>query len=216
MSYEPPEETGDSELRRRAALLLVLLVLVAGLIVVVMTTLLNSSGNKGGSVADIDGPSITPTPVNSGASSASGHARGVNRGPSTGAGDSSSASGTSADPRRRPTASCPTKDMCNVEGDISGTTTAINAFRADHNRKPIQAQISDAAQKCALTSGNDCPSSFVWVHVDGLSGNDVVDGVVGFHSSDELLDPKTKSFEIGWAFDPKTHTSTCAVIGNGG
>ena len=78
--------------------------------------------------------------------------------------------------------------------------------------KPITASITAAAQKCAVSAGNDCPSAFVWVHVTNLSGTALVTGVKGFNSGQDLLTAGATSYQLGWAYDPQSKTSTCAVI----
>ena len=58
------------------------------------------------------------------------------------------------------------------------------------------------AQKCAVSAGNDCPSAFVWVHVDNLSGTALVTGVKGFNSGQDLLSSSATTYQLGWAYEP--------------
>ena len=90
--------------------------------------------------------------------------------------------------------------------------SAINAYRAEHGKKAVPTTSTRAAQRCALTEGSDCPSSFVWVRVDDLSGASVVKGVSGFNSSDDLLNDSAKSFAVGWAYTPSSKSVSCALI----
>ena len=76
----------------------------------------------------------------------------------------------------------------------------------------MQASTSAAADRCALSSGSDCPRSYVWVHVDSLSGKAVVQAVEGFTGTDNLLDSDAKKYAIGWAYDPGSSSSSAAVI----
>lgn len=206
MTYDNRDE---GEIRRRAAWLLAMLAVVAALIVVVMVFFLGGSKSTQNSAdpnpnygTDPSTSSSTPAQTSSGAS----HGESTSTSPSAGSSTGATSSGTV------PTASCPSSATCTVTGDIAGTMTAINTLRAQHNLTPIQASTTGVANTCALSSGSTCPQAYVWVHVSNLSGAAVVSAVQGFGGKDDLLDASAKQFAIGWAYDPGTHSSSCAVI----
>ncbi len=192
---------GENEIRRRAAWMLAMLAVVAGLLVLLMTTVFNSSGGGGSNgnatIAD-------PYATGSGSPSASSHHAATARKPRA------ASSATSSGPV--PTPSCPGSSTCAVKGDVAGATAAINRYRAQNGQKPITASITSMAEKCAVSAGNDCPSAFVWVHVNDLSGTALVTGVKGFNSGQDLLSSSASTYQLGWAYDPSSKTSTCAVI----
>lgn len=207
MTYEDDRDEG--EIRRRAAWLLGMLAVVAALIAVLMVFFLRDSNGSGSNNAAPDpnygvDPSVSASATGGSSSSASGPAT-----DSSSAASSSSGATSSGPP---PEASCPSSDTCVVKGDISGTVSAINDLRAQHDLSPVQATINNDADQCAVTRGDDCPQSFVWVHVDDLSGQAVVSAVQGFHGTDNLLDGDATKFAIGWAYDPGSKTAYCAVI----
>lgn len=200
------DERPESDIRKRAAWLLAMLAVVAGLFVLLSVTLFNTSGGGGtnhGAIADpptdiaTGGAPAGPTPSSSGTPS---------RTPSTSPATSSSA------PVGKP--SCPGNASCTVTGDVGGAMSAINAYRAQSGKKPVPVSTNAEAQKCALSSGENCPSSFVWVRVTDLSGPAVVKGVSGFNSSNDLLAEGVKSYDVGWAYDPASKLLSCAVIRN--
>jgi cytoskeletal protein RodZ len=212
-------ERGDGEIRKRAALFLALLAVVAGLFVVLMVTLLHTSKSSHNAITNIDPPSTTapssPTAPGPAQTSAStditlGNSPSGSSAPSSSAPSTTPASSPARTKVGKP--SCPGSDTCTVQGDVAGAMSAINTYRAGNGKKPLPTSSSPVADKCALSSGNDCPSSFVWVRVDNLSGQSVVTGVNGFHSSDDLLDDQAKGFQVGWAYDPGAKSLYCALI----
>ncbi|MBE7187425.1 hypothetical protein [Jatrophihabitans endophyticus] len=205
MTYD--ENRDESEIRRRAAWLLGMLAVVAALLVVLMVFFLGSSKGSSNNNADPDphygDPTVATThPTSGGTGTPSTHS-------SPGRGQSSS---TAVSTGPVPKAHCPSSSTCTVQGDIGGALAAINDLRSQHGLSTVQASTSHAADQCALSSGSDCPQSFVWVHVDNLSGKAVVAAVEGFSGTDDLLDSGAKKFAIGWAYDPGSQASSAAVI----
>ena len=202
------DERAESDIRRRAAWLLAMLAVVAGLFVLLSVTLFHTSGG-GGTDDGTDGQLAVPTdsPASSAASSGS-----SGRPPSNPSSSPAASTSTPAGAVARP--SCPGKTTCAVQGDVSGVMSAINAYRAHHGKPAVPTTSSAAAQRCALTQGDTCPTSFVWVRVDDLSGASVVAGVTAFRSNDDLLDNSAKSFAVGWAYDPASSSLSCALIRN--
>lgn len=200
------DERPESDIRKRAAWLLAMLAVVAGLFVLLSLTLFNTSGGGGtdhGDIADAPSDASAPAgPTTTPARSA----------PSTKA--SSPAARTSASSGAVPKPSCPGGATCTVQGDVAGTMNAINTYRARSGKKAVPTTTGAAANTCALSSGSDCPSSFVWVRVKDLSGAGVVAGVSRFNSNEDLLDNNAKSFQVGWAYDPGSKTVSCALIRN--
>ncbi len=200
------EERAESEIRKRAAWLLAMLAVVAGLFVLLSLTLFKSSSGSSDPSADDTLP-VATSAAPSGSSS-----RPAPRTSATGTSSGATGTGTSSGVVPKP--SCPGNKTCAVQGDVGGAMRAINAYRAQHGRKAVPTTSSQAAQRCALTEGDTCPSSFVWVRVDDLSGSAVVKGVTGFHSSDDLLSDSARSYAVGWAYNPASKTVSCAVIRN--
>ena len=203
------DERPESDIRKRAAWLLAMLAVVAGLFVVLSLTLFNTSGGGGTDHGDIADPpadaSAPAAPTSTPARSAPPSSSGAAGSPST---------GTSASSGAVPAPACPSSATCTVRGDLTGTMNAINAYRARGGKKAVPTTAGAAADTCALSSGSDCPSSFVWVRVKNLSGSGVVAAVSGFNSDEDLLDDSAKSFEVGWAYDPGSKSLSCAVIRN--
>ena len=208
------DERAESDIRKRAAWLLAMLAVVAGLFVLLSVTLLKSSGGGNDTSqstvlpTDVATSSVSPTA----AASTTPTAGSSTSTPPTSSPSTSGSPATSASSGPVPTPSCPSKKTCAVTGDVNGAMTAINAYRSEHSKKAVPTSTTSAAEQCALTEGDTCPSSFVWVRVDDLSGSSVVTGVTGFNSSDDLLDDSAKSFEVGWAYDPGSKTVSCALI----
>ncbi len=207
------DDLPESDLRKRAAWLLAMLAVVAGLFVVLSLTLFNGSGGGGGDSNQgqiADPPTDISTPA-SGSAPQSSRAPSTTRTSTAPSGNGSASSSTSG---TVPKPTCPGDSKCSVTGDVTGAMSAINAYRTQHGKKAVPTTASPKAAKCALSSGNDCPDSFVWVRVTDLSGSGVVKGVNGFNSNDDLLTNSTTSFEVGWAYDPGSKSLSCAVIRN--
>jgi hypothetical protein len=203
------DERPESDIRKRAAWLLAMLAVVAGLFVLLSLTLFNTSGGGGTNHGDIADP---PTDASAPAGPTTTPARSAPRASSSTAASPAVRTGASSGAVPRP--SCPGAATCTVRGDVAGTRNAINAYRARSGKKAVPTTAGAAADKCALSSGSDCPSSFVWVRVKDLSGSGVVAGVSRFNSSSDLLDNNAKSFEVGWAYDPGSKSVSCALIRN--
>ena len=187
------DEPGDSDLRRRAAWLLAMLALVAVLFVVVLTTLLNSDGDKGSAQGGPD-DSLSPIAPTS----------------------TSKATATTSPPSattssRHGPASCPTKSVCALDDDIGNAVDAINDFRKRNDQQAVPGSVSAAAKRCALGDGDNCSGGFAESQVAKPTGDAAVAKI---KSRGKLLDPDMKSFEVGWAYDPRAKQYFFAIIRN--
>ena len=203
------EERPESDIRKRAAWLLAMLAVVAGLFVVLSLTLFNTSGGGGTPHGDIADP---PTDFSSPADTPAAATTGTTTAPSSTATSPSATDSSSSGAVPKP--SCSGNATCTVQGDVAGAMSAINAYRTQQGKKAVPTTSSAAADTCALSSGNTCPSSFVWVRVTDLSGSGVVKAVTRYNSNDDLLTNTAKSYEVGWAYDPGSKTISCALIRN--
>lgn len=190
---QPP----DSDLRRRAAWLLAMLIVVAVLFVVVMTTLFTSSSRSPdahGGRDDTAGalPSTSAAPPS----------------PTARSSPPTTASTSAAD---RTTRSCPGTDACILQGDPARTAAAINDYRRSNGLTALPTRVTRAAQRCALSDGSTCSGNWAETFVATLDGKLAV---TKLQSRAHLLDASTTSFEIGWAFDPRTHRYFLAVVRN--
>jgi hypothetical protein len=198
----------DSELRRRAAWLLGLLALVAVLFVVLMTQLIG--GGKGG---DSGGGAGGPRALVSAVAGSSGAATEPSAPPSS--------SHTGGSPTRHPAsassspstgaASCPTRQVCVIDGDLGGGIDAINAYRTQHGQSAVTGRVSNQAQQCALQNGNGCSGGWAETELAKPKGDQAVQKILPFA---HLLDPNVKSFEVGWAYDPGAKLYYFAIIRN--
>jgi hypothetical protein len=194
---DSPVEPEESDLRRRAAWLLAMLAVVAILFVVLMTVLLNTdSGNPGKSGAtgldDTLGQTSTPnTPIRQPGSTVR----------STPTSASSSRSAPTTTPHG--TTSCPSQAPCILDGDVGNAVSAINAYRAQHQKPPIPGSVSPAAQTCALHRGNGCSGG--WAETE-LSTPDGTAAVAKIQQFAHLLDPQMTAIGVGWAYNPSSKT----------
>lgn len=198
VAEEFPDE-GDGDIRRRAAWLLVMLAVVAGLIVVLMVTFLNSSSPSDPKPVGIGGP-----------------------GTSTDSATSSTPARRST-PRPRPTPkasrrtqgpvtrTCPTKDICILQGDPGNAIQAINDYRKQNNLPPVPGKVSTAAQTCALSNGSNCSGHYAFSQVPDLSGASALGKI---KSLGKLLDPQMKSLDVGWALNPNGTQYFFAMVRN--
>lgn len=95
--------------------------------------------------------------------------------------------------------------------DIGDAIGAINAYRKDHGLAAVEGSVSEAAQKCALSNGGDCSGKWAESQVPGPDGEAAVAKIERLA---DLLDPKIKSVEVGWAYDPRSHQYFIAVVRN--
>jgi hypothetical protein len=102
------------------------------------------------------------------------------------------------------TTTCPSRAPCALSGDGGNLLGAINAFRAAHGKSAITGSTSEAAQKCAVGSGDgpSCPADYSWEPVPKLDGAAAVKKIVNNGGSSWLLDAHLKSVTVGWAYIP--------------
>lgn len=204
MLDETPPEV-ESDLRRRAAWLLGMLAVVVALLLFVMTQVLgggggNDKGNGGPRPLDsyVNGQTSrhpSPTPVSHSASH-----------PSTRASVTTSASTPPAGGT-----SCPTQSTCVLDGDVGQGVAAINAYRSTHGQPAVSGSVGTQAQQCALHNGNGCSGGWAETEVAKPDGNQAVQQILPFG---KLLDPNLKTFEVGWAYDPRAKLYYFAIIRN--
>jgi hypothetical protein len=195
---DPAANAGDSDLRRRAAWLLGLLVLVAVLVVVLILTLTHApGGDTAGGKRPLD--SLLASPPTSAAPTTAGH-RTTPR--------STSHPRTSPPTSSRLSPVSCTK-VCIVDGDPGNSVAAINAYRAQHGQKPVPGSVSKAAQTCALTNGGKCSGGWAESQVPKPTGAAALAKIIPLG---KLLDPRLKSFEVGWAYDPNGHQYYFAIV----
>lgn len=205
MLDETPPEV-ESDLRRRAAWLLGMLAVVVALLLFVMTQVLGGGGsndNSNGGPRPLDsyvnGPTSRHTSSRPATHSAS-H-------PST------RASATTGAPSTPPagTTSCPTQSTCVLDGDVGQGVAAINAYRSTHGQPAVSGSVGTQAQQCALHNGNGCSGGWAETEVAKPDGNQAVQKILPFG---KLLDPNLKTFEVGWAYDPRAKLYYFAIIRN--
>jgi hypothetical protein len=204
VSEEYADPAGESEMRRRAAWLLGMLVLVAVLVVALMVFFLKGGGHG---AAAPTGPPLPTGPVTTG-----------NHHPSSqspGAPTSSSRSRSSSPPVSRPhTVHCPTSQTCIAQGDAGGLLAAINAYRQQNGQSAVAGSVSNAAQTCAVTNGDQCTGNWAESEVPAPngkpSGKEALQKVIPL--SHDLLAPNLTGVEVGWAYDPTAQLCYFAVI----
>lgn len=211
MSDEWGDPDGESRQRRKAAVALFGMAVLAAIIVLVAVTFLNpgKSDNSGGG-----GPRPLDSLTNSAApspSSASGS--GSSRSSSAPRRPSHSSASSSHSRTKHPSASCPTDSACTLNTDGGDLIGAINAYRARQGVAPVKGVVTKAAQRCAIDNGDSsaCPSSYYWEPVPRWNGRQVVKKIIGNGGGSYLLDPGTKDFAVGWAYDPAAGQYYCAV-----
>lgn len=193
MVDDSPAESEESDMRRRAAWLLVMLAVVAILFVVLMTSLLGTDGGKH-NVSVNGGLDNSLTPSASAPAPTSHHPRRTSSAPNHTKSSSSAPTGTTT---------CPTSAPCILDSDVGHAVSAINAYRAQHQKSPIPGAVSAAAQTCALHRGNGCSGG--WAETE-LSTPDGVAAVAKIQQFAKLLDPQMKSIGVGWAYNPGSKT----------
>jgi hypothetical protein len=191
------EPEADSDLRRRAAWLLAMLAVVAVLFVVVMSQL-GPDDKK----SDGNGPRDLDTAVG-GPPSSSTTARSTPPVQRT----SSSASPPASNGAVRGT-KCPTDKTCILDGDPGNGIAAINDYRTQHGRDAVIGRVSKRAQKCAFDNGSGCSGGWAETQLSKLDGPAAVRKILPFA---HLLD-SFKSFEVGWAYDPRAKQYYFAII----
>lgn len=199
---EPPEE-GEDGSRRHALVGLAALAGLAALIVLIalvasalsggghhakggggLTAALDSGAPAGGGTASTTTPTATTSQVTS-----------QSVPPSTSALPTSPATGNP----------CPSVTPCAVAGDAGAAVAAVNQFRASHGAAPVPGAVSPQAQQCALQQGEgpSCAPHYAWQAVPAQDGQKVISMLTGRGGGAAwLLDPKIRSFSIGWAYAP--------------
>lgn len=199
---EDTEPEVESDLRRRAAWLLAMLAVVAVLLVLIMTKVMGGAGsgpshNRPGALDSAVNPQSTP-PTSHSASSPShaSHTRSTSEAPTT------PAAGRTT---------CPGRERCILDGDVGNGLAAINAYRTKHGQPAVDGRVSKQAQQCALHNGSGCSGGWAETFLPNPNGKAAVRKIVEFG---HLLDPKVKSFEVGWAYDPGAKMYYFAIIRN--
>lgn len=199
------EPEADSDLRRRAAWLLGMLAIVAVLVVVVMSQLVGT----GSDAKKRNGPGALDSAV--GAHPTSSSATPTSPGPTR-----TNAAHTSTPPRSAGNSAvhgikCPTKKTCVLDGDPGNGIAAINDYRTQHGKDAVVGRVSAKAQKCALNNGDGCSGGWAETEVARPDGPMAVQKILEFGR----LTSDMKSFEIGWAYDPKAKLYYFAIIRKG-
>lgn len=202
MLDETPPEV-ESDLRRRAAWLLGMLAVVVALLLFVMTQVLGggSSNNKGNG-----GPRPLDSYVNG---QTSRHASSTPPTHSASHPSTRASATTSASTPPVGGTSCPTQTTCVLTGDVGQGVAAVNAYRSTHGQPAVPGSVGPEAQQCALHNGNGCSGG--WAETE-LAKPDGTQAVQKIQSFGHLLDPNTKSFEVGWAYDPGAKLYYFAII----
>jgi hypothetical protein len=183
-----------------------MLAVVAVLFVIVMTSVLgtddggkkkaNGSGSLDGAITspDVKSSSADKTPSTTTSSSHS---------------SAASPAGSSGPSGTGKPGSCPTAKTCVLDGDIGNGVAAINAYRTQHGQSAITGGVSDKAQTCAMHNGNGCSGAWAESQVSKPDGTNAVKKILQFG---HLLDPKIKTIEVGWAYDPGAKQYYFAII----
>ena len=194
------DQAGDSDLRRRAAWLLGLLAIVAVLIVVLILVLSHpSDGNKHQGAAPDD--SLVASPTSSSAKKAPTTKAPTTTQHNTPRGNSRTSATTP------PPATC--RRLCVLDGDVGNAVAAINNYRAAHGQPRVSGSVSKAAQTCALTNGSTCSGGWAESQVAHPTGAAALQKIIPLG---KLLDPRLKSFEVGWAYDPGVPQYYFAIV----
>jgi hypothetical protein len=197
-----PVRTARFGEKQRAAIVLAVIAVAAVVLVVIMVSLLGSSGNSPGSapLAIPTGPAVTVT----GGAQPSTH---TSRPPS-----SQARSSSSAVPPSNRAVSCPTSAPCALPDDIGDFIGVLNTYRSQHGKQPVAGKVTQAAQTCAVSSGNNCPSNFYWEPV-GRSGQQMLSKITDSGSgSADMLNSNLKTVQVGWAYIPSSQSFECALI----
>lgn len=196
------DESGETDPRRRAAVVLVGLAVAAVLVVVVMIKLFDSSGGGHDSSGAAPDDTLSAPPSSSSRPAASSARR-----PSAPVTPTSDRTATGA--TGPATASCPTDSPCVLQGDAAHAIQAVDTYRTQHGRTSVPGTVSKAAQACALSDGSDCSGGWAETYLNQLDGTAAVAKIAKLG---KLLDPQLQSFEVGWAYRPRTKTYYLAVI----
>lgn len=202
---EPPDE-GEDGSRRHALIGLGTLGGIAGLVVLIAVVVSSVSSNghgspKGGSPLTLfekrtsPAEQTTPTPTPTPAPPTSTHPATHSPSPTTSAHPTPATTGNP----------CPSIRPCAVTGDAGAAVAAVNQFRAHHGASPVPGTISPQAQQCALQQGEGaaCEPHYAWQAVSTQDGRQVINKIAGLGGGLAwLLDPRMRSFSIGWAYVP--------------
>ena len=110
--------------------------------------------------------------------------------------------------------SCPTSAPCSLPDDVGNAVRALNAYRTSHGKPAVRGSVTQAARTCAVSSGNDCPSSFFWEPV-GRSGQQVIQKISNNGNGVSwLLSDQMTAVQVGWAYLPASHAFECALVSN--
>jgi hypothetical protein len=203
---EPFRQIGGHE-RKRAAVALAVLAVAALALLAVMLYAFGSSGDGNSGPTDNAGPSGPPVTVTGGPA------------------QPSQSSSTRSRPKPTPTktaststsshgghVSCPTSAPCTVPDDVGNAVQALNDYRTSHGQKAVTGSVTSAAKTCALSNGNDCPSSFFWEPV-GRDGTEVIHKIAASSKGTSwLLDKSMTAVAVGWAYIPGSHSFECAMV----
>lgn len=215
MSSGAPPEDPDTDRpgsigaeRRRAAVALGVIALAAVALVAIMLYVLGRSGGHSGAPPTVAGNGTGPAVVATGGHSQTSPSR---PSPTTSARPSATPNTSSVVAHR--TATCPTNAPCAVPGDAGDAVQALNAYRAAHGVRAVHGTVTRAAQACAVSSGNTCPSHYFWEPV-GRSGRQVIQKIAasGGKGVSFLLDKSMREVAVGWAYLPRSHSYECAII----
>jgi hypothetical protein len=204
---------GDSDLRRRAVWLLVMLAAVAVLFVIVISAVAGSGSGSGGGNNNGEGNrpldrQATATSGSSQSPTSPSHRRSSPRDrPST----HSTPPTTTVATTHRGAAKCPTRQACIIDGDIGNGIQAINDYRTKNGRPAVPGRVSRQAQTCAVHNGNGCSGGWAETMLAQPDGREAVHKILPFA---HLLDPRMKSVEVGWAYDPHAKLYYFAIIRN--
>jgi hypothetical protein len=204
----------ESRQRRNAAFALLGMAVLAVVVVLVAVTFLNpkKTDTSGGGPRPLDSLTNSPSP-----SPRSATGSGSSGSPSASPRSSHSSASPSPSHTKHPVGSCPTDSPCTLSTDGGDLIGAINAYRARQGVGPAQGVVTKATQRCAIQNGDSsaCPFAYYWEPVPHWNGRQVVEKIIGNGGGSYLLNPATKTFAVGWAYDPAAGQYYCAVAAQG-
>ena len=110
--------------------------------------------------------------------------------------------------------SCPTSAPCSLPDDVGNAVRALNAYRTAHGKPAVRGSVTQAARTCAVSNGNQCPSSFFWEPA-GRSGQQVIQKITANGDGVSwLLSDQMTAVQVGWAYLPASHSFECALVSN--
>lgn len=216
MSDELPfsEDDPDEPARGRALWGFAALAGVAVIVVVLMVFLLGDPGGNGSDHHNNQLGLPGPTGVQSTSPSATRTTPAPSATPTKHSSTPSTRTSSTA-----PRTSCPSTSPCVSGGDPGAVIAAVNSYRTHHGQPAARGTVSPAAQQCAVHEGDQsaCPSSYSWEPAESANGAQVIDKIIARGGGTSwLLDPKAKSFAVGWAYVPGAHGQgghySCAIV----